>query len=160
MYFLHLLLETEVVCNDDDAGDDDDGFGFLILFAISAVVNLLLVAAVTILICLLMRRKKDKPIDPNHKYVKLILQGIIIMYVLVRAKNKLNVTASETIYDLPTLTSKDEKGKDSVTNYGYTTFLNQKEAKSQKQDTKSDNSKIKMEENPAYGSSVTHTSNL
>ena len=149
------------VCNDDDADDDDDddGFGFLILFAISAVVNLLLVAAVTILICLLMRRKKNKPIDPNHKYVKLILQGIIIMYVLVRAKNQLNITASETIYDLPTLTSKDEKGKDSVTNYGYT-FPNQKEAKSQKQDTKLGNSKIKMEENPAYGSSVTHTSNL
>ena len=78
------------------------------------------------------------------------------MYIRNRAKHELNITASETIYDLPDLTSKVEQGKDSVTNYGYA-LLSQQEAKSQKQDRKSDDSKIKMEENPAYQCAVSHT---
>ena len=80
------------------------------------------------------------------------------MYTYFRAKHEFNITASETIYDLPDYTTfKDEQqGKDSITNYGYA-LLSQKETKSQKQDTKSDDKKIKMEENPAYQCGVSNT---
>ena len=57
---------------DNACNGDGGGFGFIIMFAVSAVINLLLVAAVTILICLLMWKKKAKPVDANHKYVKLL----------------------------------------------------------------------------------------